>query len=167
MIKRLGFKNDYRQLHEGSCGPNLMREIILYKKGLDIPESDLIDICNCSKENGTSVQEMLNLADHFNLKYYLKYDSSISDLIYSINKENPILILIQEGQNNKSKDWSKVWEKGHYVGVNGFDEQKQKISYYDPLYGKIKTIDYVNLNLRWHDKDSENIYEHFGMFFLD
>ena len=167
MIKRLDFQNDSQQLHEGSCCPNLMREIIIYKKGLDIPESDLIDLCHCSKENGTSVKEMVALADNFGLKYYLNYNSSISDLIYSINKKNPILILIQEGQNYKSKDWSKIWDKGHYVGINGFDEQKKEIFYYDPLYGKTKAISYQNLNKVWHDKDLESVYEHFGMFFLD
>jgi hypothetical protein len=167
MIKILDFKNDYKQLHEGSCGPNLMREIILYKKGLDIPESDLIDISSCSKEYGTSVKAMIALADNFNLKYYIKHNSTISDLVYSINKNNPVIILIQEGQNYKSKDWSKIWNKGHYVGINGFDEQKKEIFYYDPLYGKTKAISYQNLDKVWHDKDLENIYEHFGMFFLN
>jgi len=110
---------------------------------------------------------MINLADNFNLKYYINYNSSIYNLIHSINRNNPAIILIQEGSYNKFKDWSKIWDRGHYVGISEFDEQKQKISYYDPLYGKIKSITYENLNKRWHDKDSENTYEHFGIFFKD
>jgi ABC-type bacteriocin/lantibiotic exporter with double-glycine peptidase domain len=167
MIKKLDFPIGSKQLHGGSCGPNLMKQIILYKTGLDISETKLIDICGCSEENGTSTQGMINLADNFNLKYYINYNSSIYNLIHSINRNNPAIILIQEGSNNKFKDWSKIWDRGHYVGISEFDEQKQKISYYDPLYGKIKSITYENLNKRWHDKDSENTYEHFGIFFKD
>jgi uncharacterized protein YvpB len=165
MIKRLDFLTKHKQIHEGSCGPNIMKHILLNKYGLNIPERNLINISGCSQEYGTSVEGMMNIAENFNLNYSLKYNSSISDLIYSINKDNPVVILVQEGLNDNFKNWGKIWDKGHYIGINGFDKQEEKIFYYDPLYCKIKTISYENLNKKWHDKDSEDVYEHFAMFF--
>jgi len=167
MKKRLDFPEGYGQCEDGWCGPNLMRQVILYMKGLYIPEKKLVNISNCSIKRGTSVENMLKMAHKFNLKNYTKNNSEIEDLIYSINRGNPAILLIQAWPFKKVNDWSNAWENGHYVGANGYDEKQKKIFYYDPCDGKNKPISYETLDEVWHDKDSENIYEHFGMFFLD
>jgi uncharacterized protein YvpB len=160
MRKRLDFPRGYGQLHGGSCGPNIMRRVISYKRGLDVIEEDLINLGNCSVKKGTSIDGIANIADKFGLNYLMKTNSSISDLIQSIKENNPVVLLIQAWPEKKVKDWTKVHENGHYVGVFGFDEKEEKIFYYDPLGGKEKDISYKNLLERWHDG-----YNNFGIFF--
>lgn len=141
-----------KQNREGSCGPNGMRYVIAYYKGLDIPEWQLINMSCCSQSNGAPIDGMARIAKNFNLNYELMHNSSISDLVGSINEKNPVVLLIQS------------WGTGHYVVANGYDDKHNKIFYYDPLYGKTKQMNYETLDKKWHGVD---LFErnHLGIFF--
>jgi hypothetical protein len=168
MIKRLDFKETKKQYHIASCGTNAMQKIILYKKGIEVPEIDLIKIANTSRK-GTPIESMLRIADKFDLTYSLKHNYSIPDLIDSIDKGNPAVLSVQGWPNKKVKDWSIESAFGHYIVGNGYDTEKEKIYYYDPYDGKIKPMHYETLHLVAHDIDFKSgiEYNHFGMFFLD
>jgi uncharacterized protein YvpB len=157
----------YKQSNRGSCGPNAMKRIISYKQGLNILEQHLINLSNCSQKNGASVKGIAKIADSFNLDCIQKNNSSISDLINSINEGNPIILLIQAWPDKKIKNWSETWSYGHYIDVLGFDTLEEKIFYYDPYDGKDKEISYKKLDERWHDKTSKELYNKFGMFFIN
>jgi len=141
-----------KQNHEGSCGPNGMRHVIAYYKGLDIPEWRLINMSCCSEKNGASIKGMVRIADNFNLNYKLRHNSSISDLVDSINRDNLVMMLIQE------------WGNGHYIIGNGYDDKYEKIFYYDPFDGKMKEMNYKNLDKNWFGLDSF-LRDHLGIFF--
>jgi hypothetical protein len=49
--------------------------------------------------------------------------------------------------------------------AHGYDKKKDRILYYDPFDGKKKSITSNKLNVTWHDKDEEKIYNRFAMFF--
>lgn len=165
MKKRLNFPESYKQINGGSCGPNLMKQIILYKTGLNIPENNIINAGNCSHKRGTSIEGMIKISEKFNLNYDLRDNSLISDIINSINKNNPVILLIQAWQSGKIKDWKKTDHLGHYIGAIGYDTRESKIFYYDPFDGKNKSISYIKLEERWHDRDLNILYNHFGIFF--
>ena len=158
----------YKQIHEGSCGPNGLRYILINKYGLDIPEERLINLSNCSQKNGASVGGVLKVADTFNLNYRIKHKSSIQDLVDSLMDNNPAMLLIQAWPGHKVKDWSEINYLGHYIDALHADIKREKIIYYDPFDGKIKDINYETLDKKiWHDFDSKNniFYDHFGIFF--
>ena len=165
MKKILDFPDGSRQIGEGFCGSNALKHIILYKHGLNVPETSLMNIACGSRKNGISVRGITKIAEKFNLDYNLKCNSSISDVIDSIKGENPALLLIQAWPNKKISDWSNTWEFGHYVVAIGYDKKKDRLNYYDPIDGKKKNLSYKKLVKIWHDKDSENVYHNFGMFF--
>jgi len=152
MKKILSFPIISKQTNEGSCGPNAMKHVILYKKGLNTPEWKLINMSSCSEKNGAPIDGLARIAKNFNLSYELMHNSSIFDLINSIDNKNPAILLIQ------------AWGNGHYVVANGYDNKIKKVFYYDPFDGKTKPIRYENLDKRWHGLD---MFErnHFGIFF--
>jgi hypothetical protein len=168
MIKRLDFQETKKQYHIASCGTKAMQKIILYKKGIEVPESDLIRIANTSRK-GTPIASMLRIADKFDLHYFLKNNSSISDLINSIDKGNPAVLSTQDWPNKKVKDWSIETAFGHYLDIFGYDTKEEKIYYYDSYQGKIKTIRYGKLDTMWHDVDFKTgeVFDHFAIFFSD
>lgn len=167
MRKILNFPDGEGQAEDGWCGPNLMRQVILYKNGLYIPEKELVNIGCCSIKGGTNIKNMSKIANTFNLNHYTKNNSSIDDLRHAINEDNPIILLIQAWPGKKVKDWVNTWDNGHYIGAFGYDDKKDKLFYYDPCGGKTKDISYKNLEERWHDVNFKTgeVYKNFGMFF--
>jgi hypothetical protein len=168
MIKRLDFRETKKQYNIASCGTKAMQQAIRYKKGIYIPEVDLMRIANPSRK-GTPIESMLRMADKFDLNYFLKHNSSIQDLINSIDGGNPVILSTQRWPNKKVKDWLEAKAFGHYEIIVGYDTKEEKIYCYDPYDGKIKTTCYEKLHLIWHDMDfkSKIEYKRFGMFFLD
>jgi hypothetical protein len=166
MIKRLNFPKSEKQYHIASCGPKVMQKVILYKKGIKVPEMDLIKIANTSRK-GTPIESMLRIADKFDLHYFLKHNYSIQDLIDSIDRGNPAVLSVQGWPNKKVKDWSTESAFGHYDALTGYDTEQKKIFYYDPYDGKIKPMHYDTLHLVAHDIDfkSGTKYNHFAIFF--
>jgi hypothetical protein len=166
MIKRLNFPESEKQYHIASCGPKAMQKVILYKKGIEVPEMDLIKIANTSRK-GTPIESMLKIANKFNLNYFIKHNYSIQDLIDSVERENPAVLSVQGWPNKKVKDWLTESAFGHYINLTGFDTREEKIFYYDPYDGKIKSMSYEKLHLVAHDIDfkSRIEYNHFGIFF--
>ncbi len=152
MKKVLKFPEGDRQINLSSCGPNCLKQYILYKKGFSLPEHQLINMSCCSETIGAPIKGMEQVARKFNLNYDLKHDSSIEDITSSIDKNNPVILLIQE------------WGTGHYVVANGYDKQKGKIFYYDPLYGKTRNMNYKTLEKKWFGVDLFRRNK-FGMFF--
>lgn len=142
MKKILKFPKGDKQINLSSCGPNCFKQYILYKKGLSIPEHQLINISCCSEKTGAPIKGMEQVARKFNLDYSLKHDSSIEDIISSIDNENLAILLIQE------------WKSGHYVVATGYDDKNEKIFYYDPLYGRVKNMNYKTLDKKWFGVDS-------------
>ncbi len=154
MKKILKFPNANKQINSGSCGPNSIKHVILYKKGLDIPEQNLINMSCCSEKTGAAIKDLARVADNFNLNYFLKHNSSIEDIISSLNKNNPAILLIQD------------WGSTHYIVANGYDTKFNKIFYYDPFDGKTKPMNYTTLNRVWKGLDVFKRNK-FGMFFKD
>lgn len=137
MKKILKFPRGNRQINLSSCGPNVLKHTIFYKKGLNISEHYLANLSCCSEKNGSLIKDIIRVAKNFNLNFNLKENSSIEDIISSINTENPVILLIQE------------WKSGHYIVANGYDSKHKKIFYYDPLYGKTREIKYETLDKIW------------------
>jgi ABC-type bacteriocin/lantibiotic exporter with double-glycine peptidase domain len=152
MRKILKLPEGDKQINLSSCGPNAMKKVIAYKSGIDVPEHQLINMSCCSWANGAPINGMEQVARKFNLDYELKHNSSVDDIISSIDNNNPVVLLIQE------------WGSGHYVVANGYDDKYEKVFYYDPLYGKVKNINYSTLDKKWVGVD---LFErdHFGIFF--
>lgn len=153
MKKRLDLIFGSKQ-SRGACGPYAIKPVILYKKGLNIPEKELIEIAGTTEEDGTSVNGMIKIAEKFNLDYIIKNNSSISDLEESIKNDNPVILLIQ------------ALGDGHYILGKKCDSEKKVFSYFDPYYGEDKTLSYKKLLKKWHDKDEKTNYPCFGMYFL-
>jgi hypothetical protein len=168
MIKRLGFQKTKKQYNIASCGTKAMQQVIRLQKGIEVPEMDLIRIANPSRK-GTPIESMLRMADKFDLKYFLKHNYSIQDLIDSVDKGNSAILSVQGWPSYKVKNWLVETAFGHWDALDGYDTQAEKIHYYDPYDGKIKNIRYAKLHLVAHDVDFKTgeVFNHFAIFFTD
>ena len=163
MRKVLKFPKISRQINKSSCGANALKSIIKYYLGENVSEKELCKIAKTTKKEGTSVPNLIRAAKKFKLKYLSKHNLTIKDLKNSIDREIPVVVLVQEWADRKISDWSGVWEFGHYVTVVGYD--RDKIIFYDPFNGKKRFLSYKDFSERWHDKDNKIKYNHFGIFF--
>ena len=164
MIKILNFPKGFKQSRGWLCGPCAMQAVLFYY-GKKVSEKELAKIGKTSSKEGTSVKGMARIAKKFNLKYLMKENLKIKNVIDSIKKGNPVILGIQAWPNKKITNWKNEWEFGHYVIAIGYDSIKKKIIYHDPFDGKRKSILHKNLDERWHDRDAKKIYEHLGIVF--
>lgn len=148
-------KRDIKQINGADCGPNILKHAIFYKIGIDVPEWKLINLSCCDNKYGAPIKGMANAARKYGLRYELRENASISDLIRSIDEGNPVIIFIQ------------AWDGGHYDAVTGYDDKENKIIYYDPYDGgKKKEIHYETLDKKWYGSDLY-LRNHFGIFIKD
>lgn len=153
MAKYLYFP-DILQNTDFSCGNSCVQAVLAYYD-FEYTESKLIKILKTSKKWGTKSEHMINFFKRKNFK--IKYGSlSIEDLKKFINKNIPVIILIQAWAKSKKVDYTRTNQYGHYVVVSGYNKRGFIIE--DPaIFGRGK-ISYAQLKKRWHADDEGKVY---------
>ncbi len=149
-----------RQATEYTCGASALQSLLGFY-GEDINEGDLAKLLKTDDKEGTDYNEIVALAKSKGYQVKVFKNMSLSDLKKQLDKKMPVLCLIQAWATKKV-DYATDWEDGHYVVAIGYD--KNRIIFMDPStlgnYTYIKTKDFLK---RWHDKNSKESLNHFGL----
>ncbi|TSC96214.1 MAG: bacteriocin-processing peptidase [Parcubacteria group bacterium Athens1014_10] len=143
---------ELRQTYNYDCGANAMQSILAFY-GIDINEKTIMDIAG-TKKSGTPIKGLEKVAKKYNLKFRAE-SMTIDKLKKYIDKNIPVILLIQawiDKKNNQKIDWGENWSDGHYVIAIGYDHKK--IYFEDPWSISRTYLSFKELNVRWHDVDS-------------
>lgn len=144
-----------RQATPFSCGAAALQAVLLYWQVNTEGELALHEPLQTDKDNGTHPESILKIAKTLGLKADLKIERNIKEIEYSVDKKEPVIVDYQAWGGPEIKDYSDVWDSGHYGVVVGYDENYLYLM--DPLlpssYGKIEKGEFQK---RWHDVETRN-----------
>jgi len=147
-----------RQATPYSCGAAALQAALLYWQISTDGEEALHAPLQTDKENGTHPRSILKLAQNLGLKADLKNQTSIKEIEDAIDRKEPVIVDYQAWGGAETKDYTDIWDSGHYGVVVGYD--KTHLFLMDPLlpssYGKLERQDFER---RWHDVETR-----FGKF---
>ncbi|MDD3285555.1 MAG: cysteine peptidase family C39 domain-containing protein [Patescibacteria group bacterium] len=138
-----------RQSYEWDCGASALQSVLAYY-GFDIREEIIIKLAGTNKK-GTPVRGIKKTLN----KYKLAIEGgkiSIEEIKNYLDREIPVIILLQAWTKKQKIDWSNDWQDGHYVVAIGYDSKK--IYFSDPSSFRTTFLNYQELENRWHDIDS-------------
>ena len=155
-VNILEFPVQDRQGTKYTCGADCVQKVMEYY-GQDYREMDLAHILKSDPEQGTYVKSMVEFFHHHGLKAVVKQKMTISDLIEQINRNIPVIIMLQAWGSSESfkKNYRYDWDDGHFVVVIGYTGDSILIA--DPALFNVGYIPKSELNGRWHDTDKGNI----------
>jgi len=144
-----------RQSTPYSCGAAALQAVLFYWQVSSEGEFALHEPLQTDKENGTHPISILNYAKNLGLKAELKTQSSASDIEAAVDRKEPVIVDYQAWGYPENKDYSAVWDSGHYGVIVGYDTDYFYLM--DPFlsasYGKIGKNEFQN---RWHDLETRN-----------
>src|ERR1035438_2397095 len=151
----LDFPIQDRQSTPFTCGADCVQKVMEYY-GEDYREMDLARILKSDPEEGTYVKNIVEFFHQQGLKAVVRQKMTISELIYQINRNIPVIIMLQAwgSQENFKKNYRDDWDDGHFVVVIGYTTDSILIS--DPALFNVGYIPKLELKGRWHDTDEGN-----------
>jgi len=150
---------DFRQTFEYDCGAKALHSVLTYF-GIDTNEINIIKIANTNKHNGTPLDGVKKVAGHFKLKCRIK-KMDINEIKKYIDREIPVILLVQAWPKKKVHDWKKSWENGHFVVAIGYDNKR--IYFEDPYDIHRSYLTYSELLDRWHDIDTAKNKKYYNL----
>lgn len=149
-----------RQATDYTCGASALQSVFAYY-GDEFREEQLARQLKTNSRYGTRYKEIARLSRGKGYSVDIKKDMTIDNLERWLDEKKPVICLIQAWAD-KPLDYSKDWDDGHYVVAVGYDERN--VYFMDPcVIGNYSFIPRAEFLARWHDKDSEETLEHFGM----
>ena len=149
---------DVRQSTRYSCGASSLQAVLNYW-GIDVSESDLMELLHTSPHIGTDPEAIVSVASSFGLSASLSENLSIGDLKKSIELTIPVIIRAQAWSGHEENghwisdtpdNWEDTWKEGHYMVVIGVDSRNVYLE--DPLLLGTRGIIPIDEFLsRWHD----------------
>ena len=111
--------------------------------------------------DGTSPHHIIQTLHHYRLKTWAKR-MTISEVKRYIDKDIPVILVLQAWTTAKHINWKKDWEDGHYVVAIGYD--RDRIYFEDPSTFERSYLTYTELRDRWHDgTPGHRVYRHYGI----
>lgn len=144
-----------RQSTPYSCGPASLLSVLYYWKISSEGEIFFHEPLKVDKESGTHPVAIVEFAKTLGLKVELKTGVSLLEIEMAIDRKEPVIVDYQAWEESETKDYSAIWNSGHYGVVIGYDS----VNFYfmDPVlgtsYGKLEKKDFLN---RWHDFETIN-----------
>ncbi len=120
----------------GFCGPASLKIVLSYY-GIEKSEAELAKISNCSKEKGTSAQDIVDAAHKLGFKAETKDNCTFEDLKNYLRDKTPVIV-----------DWF-LNDEGHYSVVVGID--KENIYLQDPSIGHLRAMKLETFYRVWFD----------------
>lgn len=171
IIKIINFP-EFRQAYVYDCGASAVQAILAFF-GIDEREEIILQQLRTDENSGTSISNIKRvLNNEYNIKTKEFNNLTINSLKKLLNKNIPVLMLIQAWPDEKKKsieEWENEWEEGHYVIAVGYTDKE--IIFEDPSSVVRTYIPFEELDKRWHDSyflpsGKEKIIDHWGMIFL-
>ncbi|MEF3691493.1 MAG: cysteine peptidase family C39 domain-containing protein [Candidatus Moraniibacteriota bacterium] len=150
---------ELRQVYDWDCGASVLQSVLAHC-GVDIREEKIIKKAKSTKD-GTSPDALEKVLFENNIKYK-SGEMNIKDIISYLDRDMPIILLLQAWSNKEIVDWENNWKDGHYVVAIGYD--KNKIYFEDPASISRTFLNFSELEERWHDVDFKGKkYIHWGI----
>jgi uncharacterized protein len=139
-----------RQPSNYSSGPTSLQAVLAYY-GMDTGLDKLINMTNCTPNNGTLPQNIANAAKNLGFNAEVKQNMSLVDLQQYINQGTPVIVDAQAWKNNNTtQNWADDQNDTHYMVVIGLDNENVYLE--DPAVlgsrGYIPNQEFLD---RWHD----------------
>jgi len=152
-----------RQSYDYSCGPGAVQAVMAYY-GKDFRESELIDLLQTDKDEGTLVKDIVKFFNSQGLSAVVKENMTTSELFSYIDKSIPVIVLIQAWGNETDfvNNYKNTWNDGHFVVAIGYTNKDVLFS--DPALFNTGYIPIPEFSDRWHDYDEgETKTNHLGI----
>ena len=149
-----------RQSTDYTCGVAALQSVLMYF-GDEYREDVLSKDLKADPEQGTAYKEIVRLAQSKGYKVDVFKNMTIDNLKRLIDSGKPVICLIQAWPEHKV-EYETDWDDGHYAVAIGYDEKN--VFFMDPsTLGNYTFIPIEEFLKRWHDTDSREKLEHFGM----
>lgn len=143
------------QWYDFDCGVAVAYSVLRYLK-IKVTYESVLKASKVCPVDGLKPEKTINLFAKFGLNAKLEDNKNIRFLKNQINKNRPVIALIQERKEYR-KSWWNTWEHGHYVIIIGYDTNRLFI--YNPsMGGSIKILTHEQFYSRWHDYSKNNTY---------
>ena len=154
-VNILDFPVQDRQGTPYTCGADCVQKVMEYY-GEDYREMDLARILKSDPEQGTYVKNIVEFFHRQGLKAVVKQKMTIDDLMVKINRNIPVIIMLQAWgtAENSKKNYHHVWDHGHFVVVIGYTHDSILVA--APALFNTGYIPMSELKGRWHDIDEDN-----------
>lgn len=157
-MKQLEFP-ELRQTYEWDCGAKSLQAVLKYY-GVEISEELLIRYAKTNSREGTSIKKIQDVLKKFDLKFEAK-EMTIDNLKDYIDREIPVIILLQAWKDSKEIQYKNDFNDGHWVVVIGYDFNK--IIFEDPYSLQRTFLENKELEERWHAKEKNNKIFNYGI----
>lgn len=158
-----------RQATFYTCGVASLQSCLYYWQVFDSTEEQLAIQCGTTEENGTPPENIVAVAQSYNLTAFLKEGTTLEDLEKAIIEGYSVILDVQAWTEDEPPvDWKNTWEDGHYVALVGIDDKYLFIM--DPstggTYAYLPKDEFLD---RWHDYEilqdgSRREYVHAAIF---
>jgi ABC-type bacteriocin/lantibiotic exporter with double-glycine peptidase domain len=157
-MKILNFP-EFRQTSDYDCGANALQAILAYY-GIDVEENKIIKTAGTNKRIGTTIKGITKTLKKYKLKFH-SGELDIEKIKKQLDRNHPVILILQAWKNKKKVGWEKDWRDGHYVIAIGYD--KNKIYFEDPASIFRTYLSYNELDKRWHNKQKNQKYIHYAL----
>ena len=148
-----------RQTFDYDCGASALQAVLVYY-GIELSEDSIIKLVKTDKKNGTSVLAILKALK----KYKLKYKAGrmkIKDVKNCIDRNIPVILLLQAWRGKKNFNYKNDFHDGHYVVAIGHDDNK--IFFEDPYSFERVFLEEKELKERWHARGGKKKITNLGI----
>lgn len=141
----------FRQATFYTCGVASLEACLYYWQVYDSTESVLAEECGTTEDKGTPPQNIVSVAQSYNLTSYMTENTTVSNLRTAVEDGWTVILDVQAWTDlPEPVDWKNDWEDGHYVVLVALDEQNVYIM--DPSTGaRYAYIPLGEFEHRWHD----------------
>lgn len=150
-----------------SCGAAAMQSALAYY-GLAYSEEHLMKEMGTNAKDGTDHHRMAAYANKVGVKAEVRTNVPIAEVAQALSRDQLVVIECQahEDRPGKDKDYTNVWDSGHYMVVIGLDDKT--IYFMDPSLGGYRGyLPIPEFMVRWHDLGGKNEKLYQTAIFLD
>ena len=149
-----------RQSTDYTCGVAALQAVLMFY-GEEFLESELAKHLKANPKIGTAYSEMKRFSESKGFDVQIFKEMKLNDLKKLLDEGTPVICLIQAWPERKV-DYKNDWDDGHYVVAIGHDDDN--IYFMDTsTLGNYTYIPVDEFLDRWHDTDSNEKLNHFGM----
>jgi len=153
IIKILNFPR-ISQSYTYDCGAASFQLVMTYY-GIYKREEEFLKILKTVPvekfNNGTKLSNIKKASEYYGFNCDIKNNLTPQDLCKYIDKDIPVIVLLQAWRLKEEEDWSKSYDNGHYVVAIGYTEDK--IIFEDPYSFTRDYLTFDELKERWHAVD--------------
>ena len=161
---------ELRQTFDYDCGCTSDQQYLV-KYGYEIREDNLMKLLGTVstdiEEHGTDISAIVKVNEKFGLKMVVKTKMTIKDLHDLIDKDIPIIVLLQAWSEKDKPDYKISNKDGHYVTAIGYNDDY--IFFEDPSSFVRTYRSNTELLDSWHDvsDDGKGKVEQLGIYCPD